>query len=219
MHIKNPRAYRAKVIQNELIAQQVADEAKALVRAKLNAMKSSDAVASDHWRTPPSILAPVRRAYCSGPAFQIGLDPCSQPDNPTAAEQFFCLENGQDGLSLTWRPEVSHDLVFVNPPFSQLKLWATKIALEAEQGTRMVVVAKVSVCTDWFKVLERASGGSWLAPPTRISYLRQDGEQGTRPTFETAVFCCNLNPYKLIEQAPDWRLYINGNGKQEEANG
>lgn len=69
-----------------------------------------DKVASNNiWKTPPEALDPVRR-YAP-----IGLDPCTESDNPTGAVTFFT--EADDGLALPWG---SHGLTFVNPPYSTL---------------------------------------------------------------------------------------------------
>lgn len=64
---------------------------------------------NNRWCTPSEALAPVK-AY--GP---IGLDPCTEADNPAGAATFFTEDD--DGLVQDWR---GHGLVFVNPPYSTL---------------------------------------------------------------------------------------------------
>lgn len=206
--ITNTKAYAAAIKAGEYKQSVLNEERQAAARAKLVALKALTSSGSDNWRTPPAILGPVRRAYCEAPTYRIGLDPCSQPDNPIGADQFWCLENGQDGLANTWLREPAANVVFVNPPFSQMKLWAAKAAAEAETGVRMVVVAKAAFCTAWFKVLLRASRGVVLVAPERIAYLKPDGGEGVAnsPTFETALFPINLDPALFVAQAPTWRI-------------
>lgn len=206
--ITNTKAYHAAVMAGEYNQKVLAEERQAKARAKLVSLKALTSSGSDDWRTPASILAPVRRAYCQAPSYQIDLDPCSQPDNPTGAADFWCLENGIDGLVTTWLREPAANVVFVNPPFSQLKPWAAKVAQEAEIGTRMVVIAKATFCTAWFKTLLAASRGVVLVAPERIAYLKPDGGEGVAnsPTFETALFPINLDPTLFIAQAPKWRI-------------
>lgn len=206
--ITNTKAYTAAIKAGEYKQSVLAEERQAAARAKLVALKALTSSGSDDWRTPPSILAPVRRAYCEGPDYQIDLDPCSQPDNPTGARDFWCLENGTDGLVTTWLREPAANVVFVNPPFSQLKAWSAKVLEEALIGTRMVVVAKATFCTAWFKLLMLASRGVVLLAPERIAYLKPDSGEGVAnsPTFETALFPINLDPTLFISQAPTWRI-------------
>lgn len=206
--ITNTKAYAAKVASGEYNQRVLDAERQAAARAKLVSLKALTSSGSDDWRTPPSILEPVRRAYCGELLARIGLDPCSQPDNPIGAEEFWCLENGVDGLQATWLREPAANVVFVNPPFSQLKLWAAKVAQEAEIGTRMVVVAKTAFCPDWSKALLRASRGVFMVASERIAYLKPDGGEGVAnsPTFETALFPINLDPALFVAQAPTWRI-------------
>lgn len=76
--------------------------------------------------TPPRILDPVR-TYFDGP---IGLDPCTEPGNPTGADVFFDGENF-DGLEESWR---GHGGVFVNPPYGrELRRWVTKMENEVSR--------------------------------------------------------------------------------------
>ena len=114
-----------------------------------------------------------------------------------------------DGLVGTWLREPSANVVFVNPPFSQMKLWAAKAAAEAEIGVRMVVVAKAAFCTGWFKVLLAASRGVVLVAPERIAYMKPDEGEGiaNSPTFETVLFPINVSPAAFIWQAPSWRVF------------
>lgn len=206
--ITNTKAYAAAVASGEYSQRVMDEERQAAARAKLVSLKALTSSGSDDWRTPPSILAPVRRAYCEGPDYQIDLDPCSQPDNPTGARTFWHLTDGVDGLKATWLREPAANVVFVNPPFSQLKLWAAKVAHEAEIGTRILVVAKVGFCPDWSKALLRASRGVFMVASERIAYLKPDGGEGVAnsPTFETALFPINLDPALFVAQAPTWRI-------------
>lgn len=61
------------------------------------------------WLTPARALRAVR-AYAP-----IGLDPCTEPDNPVNAEEFYT--EVQNGLRRPWG---GRGLVFVNPPYSTL---------------------------------------------------------------------------------------------------
>lgn len=59
------------------------------------------------WITPPIYVEPVKD-YAP-----IGLDPCTEPHNPTGAESFYTEED--DGLIQDWS---GHGLTYVNPPYS-----------------------------------------------------------------------------------------------------
>jgi hypothetical protein len=96
--------------------------------------------ARDDWQTPGSVLTRVNRlgGIAGGGCRWITLDPCSAPDNPTGATSWVWPPDG-DGLALNWLDHMrgvigGPGLVFVNPPYSQMKAWAAKIAHEARQG-------------------------------------------------------------------------------------
>ena len=73
--------------------------------------------------TPPYLLEPVRRALGG-----IGLDPCTDADNPTQAERFYCLPD--DGCLLPWD---SHS-VWVNPPYGASRdRWVRRCITEGQQ--------------------------------------------------------------------------------------
>jgi len=61
------------------------------------------------WITPQDELDYVRRYG------RIGLDPCTEPDNPAGAVHFYAEDD--DGLSKPWS---GRGLVFVNPPYSTI---------------------------------------------------------------------------------------------------
>lgn len=79
--------------------------------------------------TPPYILEPVR-ALLGG----IDLDPCTQPDNPTAATRFYAPP--QDGATLPWDAE----RIFVNPPYGKARERWVRRCVEAGQAGRRVVL-------------------------------------------------------------------------------
>lgn len=79
--------------------------------------------------TPAYVLEPIRELL-SG----IGLDPCTEPDNPTGAVDFYHLP--MDGCALPW----AADTVFCNPPYGAARdRWVEK-CIEAGQGRCRVVL-------------------------------------------------------------------------------
>lgn len=61
--------------------------------------------------TPEYVLEPVRAMFGG----IIGLDPCTEPDNPTRAQKFYHLP--MDGCVLPW----DADTVWCNPPYGEAK--------------------------------------------------------------------------------------------------
>lgn len=86
------------------------------------AAKRGPSAGKDFWRTPPELHALIR-AVLGG---AIDLDPCASPDS----RWHFAEENlSSAGLDVPWGGRV-----FVNPPYSQTKLWVAKAAAEWAKG-------------------------------------------------------------------------------------
>lgn len=94
------------------------------------------------WLTPDDPELNAVRAYAP-----IGLDPCTQPDNPTKAAKFFT--EADNGLVLPWG---GYGLVFSNPPYSltpedkaakkkpPIRAWSKKIGDEAKLGVEIIAL-------------------------------------------------------------------------------
>lgn len=89
--------------------------------------------------TPEYVLGPIRTLLGG-----IGLDPCTEPDNPTAAEQFYCLPD--DGCTLPWG--VARN-VFCNPPYGEAKdRWAQRcIAVGRDRPVILLIPAHTETKT------------------------------------------------------------------------
>lgn len=113
----------------------------------------------DSWCTPPEVLERVRAVA------PIGLDPCSQPHNPTGAAIWAVAPGAWpageplpwsariDGFSFPWAmhcPEGS--LVWVNPPYSRGNLapWTARCRSEAESGAEVIALVPADTSTDWW---------------------------------------------------------------------
>lgn len=85
--------------------------------------------------TPSYVLEPIRDLLGG-----IGLDPCTEPDNPTRADQFYCLP--RDGCALPWD---AHS-VFCNPPYGEARdRWVDRCI---EVGSRISVVLLIPAHPD-----------------------------------------------------------------------
>jgi len=74
------------------------------------------------WLTPDYILGPVRDLLGG-----IGLDPCTELDNPTGAKRFYAPP--QDGAELPWNAET----VFCNPPYGEARnRWVSRCIVEGK---------------------------------------------------------------------------------------
>jgi len=86
--------------------------------------------------TPEYVLEPIRRILGG-----IGLDPCTEPDNPTGAARFFCLPD--DGCAMDW----GHDTVFCNPPYGEAKNRWVRRCVEHGQRNRVALLIPASTET------------------------------------------------------------------------
>src|SRR5438094_10126835 len=93
--------------------------------------------------TPAYVLEPIR-ALLGG---SIGLDPCTEPDNPTGAEHFYCPP--QDGCTLPWDAPT----VYVNPPYAEVRgRWVDRCV---DEGRRRQVVLLIPAHTET-RIFQRA---------------------------------------------------------------
>ena len=133
---------------------------------------------SDERYTPEDVLDVVRAV---GP---IVLDPCSTPDNRTKATHFYTFAD--DGLSQDWWEVTRGGLIFVNPPFSNLKKWVNKFAEESAKGCNIVSLLPGDTSTIWFQeiVWEKASAICYWKG--RIEFIRTSKAFGTGAMQPTA---------------------------------
>lgn len=87
----------------------------------------------DDWQTPECVLERVRRV---GP---IELDPCADANRPLGHANFTVED---DGLQRFW----PIGLVYVNPPYSQLRKWLAHCAARGTTGAE--IIALVPARTD-----------------------------------------------------------------------
>jgi hypothetical protein len=90
--------------------------------------------------TPKYILDPIR-AMLHG---KIYLDPCTTPENPCRAEEFFTPP--EDGAAADW---AGYGSVFVNPPYGKAReRWVDKCIAEAKNNGFMPIVLLIPAHTD-----------------------------------------------------------------------
>lgn len=89
---------------------------------------------NDLWITPPYLLDEIREEF--GDIYGRYFDPCP-------AE----WDGKIDGLEIDWPLD---RFSFVNPPYSQLKLWAKKCREQADRGCTIVLLIPPRTCTSYF---------------------------------------------------------------------
>lgn len=93
---------------------------------------------SDEWSTPYDLFEKLNKE------FNFTLDPCSSDLN-YLCDYHFTKED--DGLSKDWGGNV----VFCNPPYSDIKNWVKKCYLESfKPGTTIVMLVPSRTDTKWF---------------------------------------------------------------------
>ena len=82
---------------------------------------------SDMWGTPTTFFEKLNQTY------KFTLDACANKENHKC-EKYYTIED--DGLSKSWRNEV----VFVNPPYSDVGSWVAKAYYESTNNGATVVM-------------------------------------------------------------------------------
>ncbi len=78
----------------------------------------------------------------------VSLDPCSNPRSTVSAQETYSLESGKDGLTAPW----FRGSVYVNPPFSSILPWASKLCERNPCDPAAFLVNVDPSCT-WWRVL------------------------------------------------------------------
>lgn len=127
--------------------------------------------------TPPYVLEPVREALGG----TIGLDPCTELDNPTRADRFFTVE--EDGLAHPWG---FADSVYINPPYGEARGdWVDRAVGIAASGTPVVMLIPAHTDTRIFqRALETASAMVLIKGRVKFGILRENRRQeaASRPS-------------------------------------
>lgn len=119
--------------------------------------------------TPSYILEPVRAALGG----RIGLDPCTEPDNPTGADVFYT--SATDGAKQPWDSET----IFVNPPYSKAReRWVEKCIEAGRDGRKVVLLIPAATDTRIFqRALASASAVTLIRGRVKFGILRDNGRQ------------------------------------------
>lgn len=139
--------------------------------------------------TPPYVLEPVRALFGGA----IGLDPCTDPDNPTRAERFYCLP--QDGCALPWDAET----IFCNPPYGEIRARWVDRAISEGMTRRVVLLMPASTETRTFQKAARACRSLILVQARlRFGVLRENGRQEAA-SHGSAIFGFGIDVAPLAE--------------------
>lgn len=117
--------------------------------------------------TPAYVLEPIR-ALLGG----IGLDPCTEPDNPTGADKFYHLPN--DGCALPWDAAT----VFCNPPYGEARdRWVDRCIAEGCQRKVVLLIPSHTETRTFQRALKACSSVLFVQARLRFGVLRENRRQ------------------------------------------
>jgi hypothetical protein len=123
--------------------------------------------------TPPYVLEPVRELLGG-----IGLDPCTEPDNPTRADKWYSLPF--DGCAMPWDAPT----VWCNPPYGEARdRWVDRcIAEGAHRKVVLLIPAHTETAMFYEAVWWAADGVLFLKGRPHFHYV-----DGRRAKFNSGA--------------------------------
>jgi phage N-6-adenine-methyltransferase len=123
--------------------------------------------------TPSYVLEPVRLALGG----IIGLDPCTEPDNPVGADHFYTVDD--DGLAQPWCESGWWPSVYVNPPYSRAKEpWVEACIAAGARDQRVVLLIPAHTDTRIFhEAMETATATCFIKGRVKFGVLRKNRRQ------------------------------------------
>lgn len=118
--------------------------------------------------TPAYVLEPARAALGGS----IGLDPCTDPDNPTRAVRFYAPP--RDGADLPWVAES----VWCNPPYGEARVRWVRRCIDSG-GTRptLLLIPASTETQISQEALAACRGVLFIKARLRFGVLRESGQQ------------------------------------------
>lgn len=117
--------------------------------------------------TPSYILEPVRELLGG-----IGLDPCTEPDNPTCATKFYHLPS--DGCVLPWD---AHS-VFCNPPYGEARdRWVDRCIAEGSLRKVVLLIPSHTETRTFQRAMLACSSLLFIKARLRFGVLRENRRQ------------------------------------------
>jgi hypothetical protein len=117
--------------------------------------------------TPGHLLEAIR-----GVLGGIGLDPCTERDNPTRADQFYCPP--QDGCALPWDAVA----VFCNPPYGGAKdRWVDRCILEGARRKVALLIPAHTETRTFQRALVNCDSVLFIKARLQFGVLRENRRQ------------------------------------------
>lgn len=118
--------------------------------------------------TPEYVLEPLRSMFGG----QIGLDPCTEPDNPTKALHFYHLP--MDGCALPWDAET----VWCNPPYGEAKdRWVDRCISEGLHRKVALIIPSHTETRTFQRALAACHSVLFVRARLRFGVLRENRRQ------------------------------------------
>jgi hypothetical protein len=132
-----------------------------------NKRRRPDEHARQAMLTPSYVLEPVRQLLG-----HIGLDPCTEPDNPTRADAFYHLP--MDGCSLPWDAST----VFCNPPYGEARnRWVEKCIAEGARRKVVLLIPSHTETRTFQRALAACTSVLFVRARLRFGVLRENRRQ------------------------------------------
>jgi len=122
--------------------------------------------AKDEWSTPEDLYQIL------DDEFRFTLDPCSSDLNCKTARHYTMLD---DGLAQSWAGEI----VFMNPPYSEVDQWMAKALDEGKNGATVVALVPSRTDVGWF--WDTARYGEVRLIRGRLHFVDDEGNTGPAP--------------------------------------
>lgn len=117
--------------------------------------------------TPTYVLEPIRKLLGG-----IGLDPCTEPDNPTRADAFYALP--LDGCLLPWDAST----VFCNPPYGEVRVrWVKRCMIEGRARKVVLLIPSHTETQIFQRALNACTSVLFVKARLRFGVRRADGRQ------------------------------------------
>lgn len=117
--------------------------------------------------TPEYVLAPIRLLLGT-----IGLDPCTDSDNPIGADSFYCPP--QDGCSLPWDAPT----VFCNPPYGEARgRWVDRCIQEGKNRMVVLLIPAHTETRIFQRALQECDSVVFVTARLRFGVLRENRRQ------------------------------------------
>lgn len=122
----------------------------------------------DHARTPLHIVRAIQLAINMQFDWDVCADDASSVCGPN---RYFGIDRGQNSLQFWWYKRLSKRAVcFMNPPYSQLPIWAHKAKAEAQRGLIVVGLIPDMRSSRWFQRHVEGHAPLVLLPDGRINF-------------------------------------------------